>query len=374
LLMSLSVVGVLCYISGTWAWLSVPILMGMCLLYLKMSDSLRLGRVFSRDTSKDPAVFLTPPQAASSAQVPRPHLVEFGDCMITMLGEQGSSSVKVWFKGELKRFSRFHLGESWGFSIFPEGHPPSDPNFGSQLLPLGSFWTREWSETVERLPPWKVWGKYFLTLQLFSLQLLKIAVQHTSWRRPRAKVAAVVLGMLPSGEVLITQRQSRVGGSYNSMWVFPGGHVDPGESVEEGALREFREETGLELDPSTMRAVALWQPYDAKGGKTFLMVCYTGTIAGQLSMAGAIYSLALQANEVARAAFVDPGLLLRRTDQLRCQADQSLPQIQALIPSMITSTDHASCIPGPEVPLEDIASGIGGGHEFALRVLLDKSA
>ena len=32
-------------------------------------------------------------------------------------------------------------------------------------------------------------------------------------------------------EVLITQRQSRVGGSYNSMWVFPGGHVDPGESV-----------------------------------------------------------------------------------------------------------------------------------------------
>lgn len=31
-------------------------------------------------------------------------------------------------------------------------------------------------------------------------------------------------------------------------WTFPGGHVDPGEDMHEGALRELKEETGIEAD------------------------------------------------------------------------------------------------------------------------------
>ena len=37
-------------------------------------------------------------------------------------------------------------------------------------------------------------------------------------------------------------------GSFKGAWVLPGGHIDPGESLEECALRELREETGVKVD------------------------------------------------------------------------------------------------------------------------------
>ena len=49
--------------------------------------------------------------------------------------------------------------------------------------------------------------------------------------------SAIVLG--GDGRVLL-HRHKRLG-----IWLQPGGHVDPGESCEEAALREVAEETGL---------------------------------------------------------------------------------------------------------------------------------
>ena len=37
-------------------------------------------------------------------------------------------------------------------------------------------------------------------------------------------------------------------GSFKGAWVLPGGHIDPGESLEECALRELWEETGVKVD------------------------------------------------------------------------------------------------------------------------------
>ena len=31
-------------------------------------------------------------------------------------------------------------------------------------------------------------------------------------------------------------------------WVFPGGHIDPDEGLDEGALRELHEEVGVKVD------------------------------------------------------------------------------------------------------------------------------
>lgn len=53
-----------------------------------------------------------------------------------------------------------------------------------------------------------------------------------------AKVA-----ILFQNKILIGQRRD------NNKWTLPGGHVDPNETMKEGALREALEETGLELDP-----------------------------------------------------------------------------------------------------------------------------
>ena len=52
------------------------------------------------------------------------------------------------------------------------------------------------------------------------------------------------------GSVLITKRSQSMG-SFKGTWVLPGGHIDPGESLEECALRELWEETGVKVDIET---------------------------------------------------------------------------------------------------------------------------
>ena len=36
-------------------------------------------------------------------------------------------------------------------------------------------------------------------------------------------------------------------GSLPGIWSVPGGHLEKGEKIEDGAIREFREETGLQI-------------------------------------------------------------------------------------------------------------------------------
>ena len=62
------------------------------------------------------------------------------------------------------------------------------------------------------------------------------------WRDP--KVAA--LTVIPwDGGILLGRRTQNPG---KGRWSFPSGFVDRGEVVEEAAVRETREETGLEID------------------------------------------------------------------------------------------------------------------------------
>lgn len=66
------------------------------------------------------------------------------------------------------------------------------------------------------------------------------------------KAAAGVLYVAPDGDVLLLRRSSAEA-NFAGHWALPGGGVDAGESPVEGALRESREEMGVDLDPAGMR-------------------------------------------------------------------------------------------------------------------------
>ncbi len=64
---------------------------------------------------------------------------------------------------------------------------------------------------------------------------------------PKTEPIDVAVGILmkPNGEVLLAQRPS--GKPYAGYWEFPGGKVEPEESVFDALRREFVEELGVEI-------------------------------------------------------------------------------------------------------------------------------
>ena|SRR3990167_2254475 len=63
----------------------------------------------------------------------------------------------------------------------------------------------------------------------------------------KSQVAGIIL-LRDDGAALLQHRDDKPGLRHAGMWVMPGGHCDPGETIEVCARRELREETGYDCD------------------------------------------------------------------------------------------------------------------------------
>jgi 8-oxo-dGTP pyrophosphatase MutT (NUDIX family) len=126
--------------------------------------------------------------------------------------------------------------------------------------------------------------------------------------RPGLRAASVAVCVLLRDDVpglLITRRAAGLR-RHSGQWALPGGSREPGESVEETALRELREETGVLVSPDEVLGVL--DDFATRSGFLMTPVVVWG---------GPVGTLTRQATEVARihviplADFDHPPELLR---------------------------------------------------------------
>ena len=65
---------------------------------------------------------------------------------------------------------------------------------------------------------------------------------------------AVHIAIVQDGLILLTQREDV------EAWVLPGGGIDPGETIVDAAVREAREETGLEVELTRLVGIYMMPP------------------------------------------------------------------------------------------------------------------
>ncbi len=83
-------------------------------------------------------------------------------------------------------------------------------------------------------------------------------------------VTVVVLVFIQQGDAILLVKQN-YGKQY---WSLPGGVMEPGESIGDAAIREVKEETGL--DVRLKRVVGLY----SKPSENGLAVCLEGEVVG----------------------------------------------------------------------------------------------
>lgn len=121
----------------------------------------------------------------------------------------------------------------------------------------------------------------------------------TRWS-PRVTVAAIVE---QDGRYLLVEEQTSDGLRLNT----PAGHLEPGESPLDGAVREALEETGRPFCPAALLGTYLAASRDAEGEPTtWLRIAYCGSVGaplpGHVLDAGIVRTLWLTPAEVRASA------------------------------------------------------------------------
>lgn len=103
--------------------------------------------------------------------------------------------------------------------------------------------------------------------------------KHREWTKRIAGGVGVVAKK--DGKFVLIRHTRESWGNSHIYWAFPGGAVEHGEAFEEAAVREFKEETGLEVEISDLDSVHEYILKSPKGERSVLYVAiFRGEVVG----------------------------------------------------------------------------------------------
>lgn len=82
----------------------------------------------------------------------------------------------------------------------------------------------------------------------------------------------VTVGVRTADRILTGRRRD------NGLWTNPGGHVDPGEELEDAAIREVFEEAGIKIEKSRLKLIAAEKHVSHRNGKEFVVFAYEAVL------------------------------------------------------------------------------------------------
>lgn len=197
---------------------------------------------------------------------------------------------------------------------------------------------------------------------------------------------AVILESMDN-KILLTRRAKHLR-TFPGIWVPPGGHVEGQETLTEAGLREFKEETGLEVSPKQcvgekLNLMAFWESvYPAKlnhgDPKRHHLVTYLHGKLKELNSEAASAQLQIEPNEVDACAWLDRTVIsaiVASDEEKSVQIENPLPDLPSYFRAHILSEEQkmVECSL-PLAPLLRVASGtcdtglerVSSGTKFAL--------
>lgn len=85
---------------------------------------------------------------------------------------------------------------------------------------------------------------------------------------PYRVVPAVLVIAAKDGKVLMVERQNT--GYRDGWYALPGGHLEAGESLQEGAAREFKEEVGLITSSDNLELIHIYHNDQDDTGRAYI--------------------------------------------------------------------------------------------------------